>query len=413
MRTQNGSQSRPNNVPRGFICRYLSVGDFNAETRVRVHYTSMLNPSDEIAPSEVTGQHLVMASRVLVRCPHLQYFIENLWCALLPPYTTLRTGVQFEDGVTWFYITPNACRTRYPHILSIRQSPVGWKSCSIADWSCFSRAVIMKTMVGVLGHCNAETRQISIESLTPGAFLGGRKIYFPTLCVRDVFARRFEYFLPRLARIHVGTQESDGLTCCPHGKNGEVVNYFFMEVIPVPADGGETANFVMMEERKICEEDHYDSLKHNSLHQLSVAIQAVYVMKEMSPSNGYFESLLKAAMAGLKIALDDVFPLAVRYAGVFDRICVALCCAMKFIPFTTAKWFGGWVVSTFVDAAQKVILYTPFMCNDILLLRDVLENFCSSNYITNHKRNFAREAMTRLIAASDRQQDRRRKRTRP
>lgn len=411
VQTRTGSELR-DDASRGVICRYLTVGDLDTEAQVRVYYASMSNFCDEIPPSQVTGRHLVMASRVLVRCPHLQFYIENFWSVLLPPYTTLRTGHQLENGVVWYYITTSACRTRYPHVLSFTQCPVGWKTCSAADWGCFSRAVITNVMVGVFGHCNADMRQISIESLTPGAFLGGRRIYFPTLCLRDLFARRFEYFLPPLARIHVGIQESDGSMCCPHGKSDEVIRYFLMELIPAPPDREEAANVVMMGKCKGLEDDCNDSVKHNSLHQLSIAVQAVYVMKEMSrsPRHGYFERSLKAAMAGLKIALNDLFPLAVRFAGVFDRICVALCCAMKFIPFATAKWFGGWVVSRFVDTAQKVIPYTPFVCDDVLLLRDVMENFCSSNFISHHQRDFAREAMTRLIAA-DRQQERRWKQT--
>ena len=132
-----------------------------------------------------------------------------------------------------------------------------------------------------------------------------RKIYFPTLCLRDLFARSFEYFLPPLARIDVGIQESDGSMCCPHGKWGEVIRYFFTELIPAPADREETAHFPMTGKYKGLEHNCLDSLKHDSLHQLSIAIQAFYIMKEMSQSHGYFECSLNATMAGLKIALNE------------------------------------------------------------------------------------------------------------
>ena len=119
------------------------------------------------------------------------------------------------------------CKTRYPHISSTPPAFDTWSYVNNYDWAEFKKAISQNVMVGVSGDGEAETRMVAIESLTPGTYLGGKRIYFPSMRLRQVFARKFEPFLPDGARTHVGQQESDGSPSRTHGINHRSMMYYF------------------------------------------------------------------------------------------------------------------------------------------------------------------------------------------
>ena len=105
----------------------------------------------------------------------------------MPEFTTLRTGIEWIDDVAWYFIQMVRCNTKYPHLLSLGPAIDTWIHMSRDDWAEFRKARSRNDMVGVSGDCEADARMIAIESLTPGTYLGGKKIYFPLLSYNKSF----------------------------------------------------------------------------------------------------------------------------------------------------------------------------------------------------------------------------------
>ncbi|KAI2493781.1 hypothetical protein MHU86_20744 [Fragilaria crotonensis] len=199
------------------FCPFLGGWIDGNRVIIRVYYPYFRVKNGEVGslfdvfhPRKVTAFHLIRASRVLVPCPHLQFHFEEFWKLLLPEFTTLRTGIEWVDEVAWYYIQMVRCKTRYPHILSTPPAFDTWIYVNDYDWAEFKKATSQNVMVGVSGDGEADARMVAIESLTPGTYLGGKCIYFPSIRLREVFARKFEPFLPEGARTHAGQEESDG-----------------------------------------------------------------------------------------------------------------------------------------------------------------------------------------------------------
>jgi hypothetical protein len=119
------------------------------------------------------------------------------------------------------------CKTRYPHISSTPPAFDTWSYVDNYDWAEFKKATSQNVMVGVSGDGEAEARIGAIKSLTPRTYLGG-KIYFPSMRLRQVFARKFEPFLPDGAQTYVGKQESDVSPLRPYGIDHRSMMYYFM-----------------------------------------------------------------------------------------------------------------------------------------------------------------------------------------
>ena len=387
---------------------------------------------DVFHPRKVTALHLIRASRVLVPCPHLQFHFEEFWKLLLPEFTTLRTGIEWIDDVAWYYIQMVRCNTKYPHILSLGWAFDTWIHMSKDDWVEFNMASSRNVMVGVSGDREADARMVAIESLTPGTYLGGKMIYFPSVRLRDVFARKFEPFLPDGTRTCVGQRESDGSASRPHAlDHGSVMYYFMVKVVTDArirgralrmcddnAFVGTNPDLVMAEasrpptcwsrevrsgaQTKYDEDDEFFCYNLNSemhgrrfnwyehrfeaakdigptfqwasLQKLSNALCQILSLRQPGGLGQYGDRGSALATATLIEALHDAIPFGLRFAMVFDRMCL---CVKSAIPCLTSMHVCDLLsafASMIITNVPEVIPRYAFACDDAFLFESLALN---------------------------------------
>ena len=402
----------------GYACRYLHrpIND-GSGFDVRIYYPYFLcsrNGESEtlfdiLQPSEVTASHLVRASHILVPCPHLQYHFEEFWKLFLPGFTTLRTGVEWILDVPWYYVRMVACKTQYPHVQSYGCAYDTWIKVNDCDWRTFDDAIRHNVMIGVSGECGSDRRMIAIQSLTAGTFLGGNRVFFPTKKLRDVFRRKFEPFLPPGARAQVGEQESDGSRSCPHGENRQIRLYYFLVKVPAATAGvaslSDTCpnwtdevtsgalskyeeddglfcydlNSPLYDERLSWYKRRFMAAKEvppmfqwKSLESLSTALQSILTLQ---CDDDHRDVVARHATETMVLALRETIGFGLRYAMIFDRMCLSIKHAIARLPSRLVDNILSAFASMITTLIPDVILVHALACDDVFLLRKLILNF--------------------------------------
>ena len=426
---------------------------------VRVYYPYFRVKNGEVGslfdvfhPQKVTAFHLIRAARVLVPCPHLQFHFEEFWKLLLPEFTTLRTGIEWVDEVAWYYIQMVRCKTRYPHILSTPPAFDTWSYVNDYDWADFKKATSQNVMVGVSGDGDADARLVAIESLTPGTYLGGKKIYFPSMRLRQVFARKFEPFLPDGARTHVGEQESDGSPSRPHGIDHRSMMYYFMvkatdtDVARCVHGKCDDNSDVLMRDTKgrhtqwsrevtsgaltryddddafFCYDlnsELYDrrfrwyelsrieaaknvgpTFQWKSLRNLSKAMHQILTLRiaprDLRVLSGDHRHAALATETLIE-ALWDVMTFGLKFAMVFDRMCL---CVKRAIPCLASQQVRDLLsafASMIITRVPEVVPRYAFACDDAFLLESLAMNMVNTLSFQHRDALGIRNTFTRIL----------------
>ena len=404
------------------FCPYLRRSPMTGdEVKIRVYYPYFRVRNGEVGslwdvvhPRKVSAFHLLRASHVLVPCPHLQFHFEELWKLLLPKFTTLRNGVEWIGDVPWYYIRVVTCRTKYPHILSCGVMYDTWVHVQPRDWDGFLRAIRGNVMVGVDGDCEADARMVAIESLTPATYLGGGSIYFPSEGLRDIFARKFEPYLPHGSQTDVGERESDGSPSRPHGLQHRGLMYYYMrKVCVVKAEPRQRQSWSrevtsgsllkydeddqffcydvgseLYDERFCWYEHRFEAAKEvapgfcwASLQNLSRALQRVLTLPTAqrlpSSSRGISGPLGQAvdgrgaaAVKTLIAALRDMMCFGLRFAMVFDRMCHSVRVSIPCLGENNelVRYLLSSFASMIMQHVPQVIPRYALACDDAFLL---------------------------------------------
>jgi hypothetical protein len=261
-------------------------------------------------------------------------------------------------------------------------------------------------MVGVSGDSEVDARMIAIESLTPGTYLGGKRIYFPSRSLQRVFARKFQPFLPTGTRTCAGEVESDGSASRPHGlDHGNVMYYFMVKVVTddvarTPAcwrrevtSGAQTKydeddeffcydlNLELSERRFTWYEHRFESAKDvgptfqwNCLHNLSKAVSRILSLRRPSGLGQYTDGASELATATLIEALQDTIGFGLRFAMVFDRMCLCVKSAVSCLPSTHVRELLSAFANMIITNVPEVIPRYAFACDDAYLLQSLAVN---------------------------------------
>ena len=403
------------------FCPFLAGRGDGDRVQVRVYYPYFRDRKGErgslydiFPPRQVTALHLIRASRLVLPCPHLQFHFEEFWKLLLPEHTTLRTGIEWIDGVAWYYVQMVKCRTKHPHALSLPPAYDTWLFTSMSDWREFDVARGRDVMVGVSGHCAADARMVAIQSVTPGTYLGAKALYFPSERLREVFARKFEPYLPTGSHTSVGNHESDGSAACPHGVDHRNLMYYYMmkvtddscvsptDTIGCPtrwslevtsgAQGryGEDDEFFsydldseLYDQRFRWYEHRFDSARDvapdfrwGSLCDISDALRRVFTLHRTTPTRlgEYPQRDAESATETLIHTLDVAMRFALRFATVFDRMCLCVMNTIPCLPGPLVDRLLSAFASMVVKRVPEVIPRYAFACDDAFLLESLALN---------------------------------------
>ena len=323
--------------------------------------------------------------------------------------------MEWIGDVPWYYIQMVTCRTKYPHILSCGAMYDTWVHVQPRDWDGFLRAIRGNVMVGVAGDCEADARMVAIESLTPATYLGGGSIFFPSEGLRDIFARKFEPYLPHGSQTDVGERESDGSASRPHGPEHKGLRYYYMrKVCLVKAEPRQSRSWSrevtsgsllkydeddqffcydvgseeLYDERFCWYEHRFEAAKEvapgfswTSLQNLSRALQRVLTLpnaRRLPSSPRGIPGQLGQAVDGrgaaavktLTAALREVMCYGLRFAMVFDRMCHSVRVAIPCLGGNNelVHHLLSSFASMIMQHVPQVIPRYAFACDDAFLL---------------------------------------------
>ena len=249
---------------------------------------------------------------------------------------------------------------------------------------------------------------IAIESLTAGTFLGGNRVFFPTRTLRDVFHRKFEPFLPPNAHAHVGEQESDGSPSCPHGEDHRIRVFYFLVRVPAATDvswfsdtgpkwteevtsGALTTHdehdglfcydlnsplyekrFHWYKRRFMAAMEVPPTFQWKSLECLSTALQPILTLP---PCNDNWNITAERAAEAMIQALRETIGFGLRYAMIFDRMCLCVRHAIPCLPSRLVDAILSAFASMITTLLPDIVPVHAFACDDVFLLQKLILNF--------------------------------------